>query len=120
MAGGPAIANPDDYNPVYTWTTYPERLQRAGVSWQVFANDEVGDGGGADGFVGDYPAVAIVSGLERRPKRVPITPGSHRIVADPIANAHGWYDITVELDGDEDFRQRFAAHLENGQNSVTG
>ena len=52
--GGPATFNPDDYNPVYTWTTYPERLQKAGVSWQVYANDEVGDGGGADGFVGDY------------------------------------------------------------------
>jgi phospholipase C len=52
--GGPAIFNPDDYLPVYIWTTYPERLQRAGISWQVYANDEVGDGGGADGFVGDY------------------------------------------------------------------
>ncbi len=52
--GGPAITNPDDYNPVYHWTTYPERLQAAGVSWQVYANKEVGDGGGADGWVGDY------------------------------------------------------------------
>ncbi len=52
--GGPAAANPDDYLPVFTWTTYPERLQTAGVSWQVYANDEVGDGDGPDGFVGDY------------------------------------------------------------------
>ena len=52
--GGPAITNPDDYNPVYNWTTYPERLQAAGISWQVYANKEVGDGGGADGWVGDY------------------------------------------------------------------
>ncbi len=51
-AGGPAIDNPPDYNPVYHWKTYPERLQDAGVTWQVFANDEVGDG--ADGWVGDY------------------------------------------------------------------
>ena len=50
--GGPAISNPADYNPVYQWTTYPERLQKAGVSWQVYANDEVGDGD--DGWVGDY------------------------------------------------------------------
>jgi len=48
-AGGPATANPPDYQPVYSWTTYPERLQAAGISWQVYANDEVGDG-----FVGDY------------------------------------------------------------------
>ncbi|HEX7536950.1 MAG TPA: phospholipase C, phosphocholine-specific [Dermatophilaceae bacterium] len=53
-SGGPAISNPADYEPVYHWTTYPERLQRAGVSWQVYANDEVGDGGGADGYLGDY------------------------------------------------------------------
>jgi len=53
-AGGPAISNPDDYNPVYSWTTYPERLQSAGVSWQVYANKEVGDGGGLDGWVGDF------------------------------------------------------------------
>lgn len=51
-AGGPATANPGDYKPVFTWTTYPERLQKAGVSWQVYANDEVGDG--ANGYVGDY------------------------------------------------------------------
>ena len=30
----------------------PERLQAAGVTWQVYANDEVGDGD--DGWVGDY------------------------------------------------------------------
>jgi phospholipase C len=52
--GGPAISNPDDYNPVYSWTTYPERLEAAGISWQVYANKEVGDGGGNDGWVGDY------------------------------------------------------------------
>ena len=51
-AGGPATYNPPDYQPVYTWTTFPERLQKAGISWQVYANDEVGDG--TDGYVGDY------------------------------------------------------------------
>ncbi|MEO9110280.1 MAG: phospholipase C, phosphocholine-specific, partial [Jatrophihabitantaceae bacterium] len=51
-AGGPAVDNPPNYKPVYHWTTYPERLQAAGVSWQVYANDEVGDG--TDGYVGDY------------------------------------------------------------------
>ncbi|WP_370945445.1 phosphocholine-specific phospholipase C [Amycolatopsis sp. cg5] len=48
-AGGPATSNPGDYKPVYDWTTYPERLQAAGISWQVYANDEQGDG-----YVGDY------------------------------------------------------------------
>ncbi len=49
-AGGPSITNPDDYLPVYRWTTYPERLQKAGVPWQVYANDEIGEGD----WLGDY------------------------------------------------------------------
>jgi phospholipase C len=53
-AGGPAIQNRQDYIPIYRWTTYPERLQQAGISWQVFANDEVGDRFGNDGWVGDF------------------------------------------------------------------
>jgi phospholipase C len=52
--GGPINYNPDDYLPVLDWPTYPERLQDAGISWQVYANKEVGDGGGIDGWVGDY------------------------------------------------------------------
>ena len=53
--GGPCAANPDDYMPVFKWTTYPERLQAARISWQVYANDEVGDDDSDDnGYVGDY------------------------------------------------------------------
>jgi len=32
--GGPVVDNSE--TPPYTWTTYPERLQAAGVSWQVY------------------------------------------------------------------------------------
>ncbi len=32
--GGPVIDNAE--TPAYTWTTYPERLQAAGVSWKVY------------------------------------------------------------------------------------
>lgn len=31
--GGPAI---DNNEPGFTWTTYPERLQKAGISWKVY------------------------------------------------------------------------------------
>ena len=37
--GGPLIDNVDpvdDNVPAFTWTTYPERLQQAGISWQVY------------------------------------------------------------------------------------
>jgi phospholipase C len=35
--GGPAI---DNSEPGYTWTTYPERLQAAGVSWRVYQESD--------------------------------------------------------------------------------
>jgi phospholipase C len=44
-----------DYTVQYSGvTTYPELLLHAGVSWQVYTNHEVGDGGGVNGWVGDY------------------------------------------------------------------
>jgi len=47
--------NPPDYTAQFTdVTTYPELLLKAGISWQVYTNHEVGDGEGDDGWVGDY------------------------------------------------------------------
>ena len=49
--GGPVIAN-DELG--YDWTTYPERLERAGISWKIY--QDIGDGlDAADfwGFTGD-------------------------------------------------------------------
>jgi phospholipase C len=43
---------------------------------------------------------------------------SHAI--DPIVTAHGWYDVTVTIDADASWSQRFTGHLENGQPSITG
>jgi phospholipase C len=51
------ITNPGDYVsdfPAGAVTTYPELLQKAGKTWQVYTNHEVGDGGGADAWVGDF------------------------------------------------------------------
>ena len=39
--GGPVTDNIPAYNNVtLSWTTYPERLQRAGVSWQVYQEED--------------------------------------------------------------------------------
>jgi phospholipase C len=43
VAGGPSTDNShDDFHPDpntdYRWTTYPERLEAAGISWQVYQN----------------------------------------------------------------------------------
>ncbi len=45
--GGPVVAN-DEIG--YSWTTYPERLQQAGVSWRIY--QDAGDGLDAPGFWG--------------------------------------------------------------------
>ena len=39
--GGPVTDNsPADNNVTLSWTTYPERLQRAGLSWQVYQEED--------------------------------------------------------------------------------
>jgi len=56
------ISNPNDYEVDFgpdagtpEVKTYPELLQAAGVSWQVYTNDQVGDTGSyPDFFLGDY------------------------------------------------------------------
>ena len=51
--GGPGIDNNDivDYTNLapFTWTTYPERLEKAGISWQVYQQ-----GTGFDELEGNY------------------------------------------------------------------
>ncbi|MDH6577395.1 phospholipase C, phosphocholine-specific [Kitasatospora sp. MAP5-34] len=49
--GGPVITNAEAG---YSWTTYPERLEQAGVSWKIY--QDVGDGldaGGGWGWIQD-------------------------------------------------------------------
>jgi phospholipase C len=56
------ITNPDDYTVDFgpdagtaEVTTYPDQLQQAGISWQVYTNDQVGDSGSfPDFFLGDF------------------------------------------------------------------
>jgi phospholipase C len=39
--GGPVIDNSPAFgNAILSWTTYPERLQRAGISWQVYQEED--------------------------------------------------------------------------------
>ncbi len=55
-------SNPNDYEVDFgpdagtpRVTTYPELLQAAGIDWQVYTNDQVGDSGSfPDYFLGDY------------------------------------------------------------------
>ena len=55
--GGPVITNAEAG---YDWSTYPERLQRAGISWKVYQDEGIGlDAGGfwgwtEDAYIGNY------------------------------------------------------------------
>ena len=55
--GGPVLGN-DEVG--YDWTTYPERLQQAGVSWKIYQDSGTGlDAAGSwgwtdDAFIGNY------------------------------------------------------------------
>jgi phospholipase C len=55
--GGPVITN-DELG--YSWTTYPERLERAGISWKIYQDIGVGlDAAGSwgwteDAYIGNY------------------------------------------------------------------
>ncbi len=57
QGGGPVIAN-DEIG--YGWTTYPERLQAAGVSWKIYQDKGAGLdaahywGWGPDPYIGNY------------------------------------------------------------------
>jgi len=39
---------------------------------------------------------------------------------DPHVNTSGWYDLTVTIDADSSWSQRFTGHVESGQASITG
>jgi phospholipase C len=51
QGGGPVVAN-DELG--YSWQTYPERLQQAGVSWKIYQDQGLGlDAAGVWGFTDD-------------------------------------------------------------------
>lgn len=38
----------------------------------------------------------------------------------PLTITSGWYDLTVTIDADSSWSQRFTGHVETGQASITG
>ena len=58
--GGPVTDNSE--SPPYTWTTYPERLQKAGISWRVYQE--------ADNF--DDNALAWFKQYQQAPQSSPL------------------------------------------------
>lgn len=56
----------------------------------------------------------------KKEKTVRVSPGGQHRETWPAAPTQGWYDLTVTVEGDDGFRRRFAGHIENGRESVTG
>ncbi|NED80452.1 phospholipase C, phosphocholine-specific [Streptomyces sp. SID11233] len=53
-------------------------------------------------------------------RSVKVKPGRSRTVVHSAADAHGWYDLDVTVDGDDAFRRRLMGHIENGRASMSG
>ncbi|MGN5635791.1 phosphocholine-specific phospholipase C [Streptomyces sp. AC154] len=53
-------------------------------------------------------------------RTVKVKPGRSRTVVHSAADAHGWYDLDVTVEGDGAFRRRLMGHIENGRASVSG
>ncbi|MEU8699557.1 phosphocholine-specific phospholipase C [Streptomyces sp. NPDC048680] len=53
-------------------------------------------------------------------RTVKVKPGRSRTVVHSAADAHGWYDLDVTVDGDDAFRRRLMGHIENGRASISG
>jgi phospholipase C len=67
---------------------------------------------------GTKPVTFVVSGDGRAP-RYTVRPGKRRVVPWLTALRHGWYDVSVKVEGGTFFR-RLAGHIENGRESVSG
>ena len=74
--GGPVVAN-DELG--YDWTTYPERLQKAGISWKIYQDsgtglDEAGSWGWTQGPVHRQLRRQLAAVLPPVPERGPGSP----------------------------------------------
>jgi phospholipase C len=48
-----------------------------------------------------------------------VAPGERLTLHVSLEKSFGWYDFTLETDSDREFQQRFAGHLETGNDSMS-
>lgn len=107
-------SNPGDYKVAFgsdagtaEVMTYPELLQKAGISWQVYTNDQVGDSGSYPGyFLGDYgdnplwfyqqynTSNSTQGGTGGLAARGAVTPWQSGAGAPPMSKAHAAYVLS--------------------------
>ncbi|MGC2162116.1 MAG: phospholipase C, phosphocholine-specific [Silvibacterium sp.] len=61
----------------------------------------------------------ILDAYTGNPLAFTLQPAETRTEFRPLNSTHGWYDLTVAVDTDSSFQQRFAGHLETGKSSVS-
>ncbi|MFG2893068.1 phosphocholine-specific phospholipase C [Streptomyces sp. NPDC048248] len=64
--------------------------------------------------------LAPLAYADSSPRTLKVKAGSTRTVAHATADAHGWYDLALEIAEDGAFHRRLMGHIENGKESVTG
>jgi phospholipase C len=107
-------SNPNDYEVDFgpdagtpKVTTYPELLEAAGIDWQVYANNQVGDSGSyPDYFLGDYGDNPLwfyqqynstnsrSGGTSRLARRGAVTPWQTAAGAPPLSKTHAAYVLS--------------------------
>jgi phospholipase C len=69
---------------------------------------------------GPQPAVVTVrDGYTSRRTTLSLRPGQSGTRRWTLSPARGWYDLLVTVQGDPQFRYRYAGHLENGRDSIS-
>ncbi|HEX3483187.1 MAG TPA: alkaline phosphatase family protein [Kofleriaceae bacterium] len=126
--GGPVL---DNAEAGYDFSTYPEVLNAAGISWKA-------DRGRADLTVETIyePArntlvleihnagvrvedLQIDDAYARERTAHRLAPGERLTRRVSLERSFGWYDFTLRVDSDPAFRRQVAGHLETGNDSMS-
>jgi phospholipase C len=54
-----------------------------------------------------------------RPAKLSLRSGETQRRQWPLSRTRGWYDLVVTVQGDSGFEQRYAGHVENGEDSIS-
>src|SRR5262249_4888432 len=69
---------------------------------------------------GSAPVEVTVSDrYSSRSTTVMLAPGGAKALRFSLERTRGWYDLTVTVQGDNQFEYRYAGHLENGKPSIS-
>ncbi|MFJ9737431.1 phosphocholine-specific phospholipase C [Streptomyces sp. NPDC101166] len=96
VGGGPVLGN-DEAG--YGWTTYPERLEKAGISWKIY--QDVGDGLDAEGswgwikdaYRGNYGDNSLLYFDKYRDARPGDPLHDKARTGTDVKNGDGWFDV---------------------------